>query len=73
MGEGNWESITPTNLTKEESLERLVWTLQTDFEELLEDNIQAAYEFLNWADDLLMGVKHVPSRDSKDRNREIQK
>lgn len=36
-------------LTKEEVLERLVWSLQCDFEDLIENDYEKALKFLEWA------------------------
>lgn len=40
------------NVTREEYLERLVWTLEKDFEELLEEDRDLALKFLHDATDV---------------------
>jgi hypothetical protein len=39
--------------TREESLERLYWSLQVDIEFLMSADIALAYKLLNWADEQL--------------------
>lgn len=39
------------SLTKEEWMERLIWTLQYHYEELLEADLKAASKFMRWAYD----------------------
>jgi len=52
MAEANSASTTPykeEGLTKEESLEYQLWSLQVSFEELLRDDRRTAAKFLVWA------------------------
>lgn len=50
MAEESLGLTTATNpeLTKEEYLERHVWTLQYYFEELLKDDADCAWDFFHW-------------------------
>ena len=50
MGEENSESTTPFNeLSREEYLERHVWTLQYYFEDLLKEDVDLASDYIKWA------------------------